>query len=487
MFWLRTAHWRPLCVALALLSGCDAPPPPEPIVNPPQPLAESPILDPVHLGEDRLRSPLLDGLHRQIENSETDETRSITEPLKQQLVTADEIMSEARTRNRTAIQQANRQVRMGAARQSPNFLLLTVDRMGIGDLGHSGQPHWKTPALDHWAASGLEFSHCYSGLTPANSLSAILTARFDPIAPNAKGKGLMPQVLWNAGYRTALIGKWSGEMSPASQGYETSSGWNAAAPEFPEWALLNEKPITLENNVGGKQDVTQSDFLISEVRSFLREARGGPNQFFLHISIRAFDDVAIRSLNVEGYASRIRLVDSFVGRTRDVLEEFGLANHTCVIFLALGGPHPELTELIRETQSAGDLSHSTQGFGEGNLRVPCFVSWPGQIAAGTVSPATIGPWDILPTLTQLAWVSRPIGRVDGHSLVDVLRHHQPLPERRIVWKSDDGNVLVARENRWKAVRREPNRFQLFDLSSDRAEEHDLSAENSAELQRLTQP
>ena len=193
------------------LLGCEEPPQPEPVVNPPVPVVEQPVLDPVHIGEDRLRSPLLEGLRQQIERTETAETSDALQPLTQQLETADAIMSDARQRNRSAIQQANRQVRMGAARQSPNFVLLTVDRMGVGDLGCYSQTRWNTPALDKLAASGLRFTQFYAGVNPAASKSMLLSAN---IATSAGRATLMPKVLWNAGYKTALIGEWSSDSSP---------------------------------------------------------------------------------------------------------------------------------------------------------------------------------------------------------------------------------------------------------------------------------
>ena len=98
------------------------------------------------------------------------------------------------------------------------------------------------------------------------------------------------------------------------------------------------------------------------------------------------------------------------------------------------------------------------------------------------------PWDILPTLAQLAWVSRPLGPVDGRSLVEVLRHDQPLKDRRIVWKSSaDGSVLAVREGPWKAVRTASANFQLFNLNADRAEQQDVAAEHDDVLQTLTKP
>lgn len=486
----RTVNGLFAAIVVAFVLGCEvAPPPVEPereqVANPPQQPAEPAGLDPVHLGEDRLRSPLLESLRQQIENSETGETREVTEPLAKQLDSADVILAEARDRNRAAIQQANRQVRLGAARLSPNFVLITVDRMGVGDLGCYGQSRWETSALDKLAADGMRFTQCYSGLNPSSSQASLLTGQFF-VAPSSRASASLSKVLWNAGYKTALIGEWSDELPPAAQGYEESSGWNVTPPEFPEWALLNGKRITLENNAGGQRQASSIDFLVSEVRSFLRESRGRPNQFFLHVSLRLFGDVADRSWNAEEYQACIQRADTAAGRIFDAVDEFGLSNRTCLVFLATAGPHTAMSNLIRELQSTAEFSHNTDGLREGNLRVPFLVRWPGQISAGSVSESTIGLWDVLPTLAQLAAVSRPFGRVDGQSLVEVLRHNQPLKERRIVWRtSTDGSVLAVREGNWKAVRGEAANFQLFDLATDRNEARDVAAEHADVLQRLT--
>jgi arylsulfatase A-like enzyme len=138
-----------------------------------------------------------------------------------------------------------------------------------------------------------------------------------------------------------------------------------------------------------------------------------------------------------------------------------------------------------ENHSTGEFSHAVDGLHEGNLRVPFLVRWPGNVASGTTSDEAIGLWDILPTLTQLAAVSRSIGSVDGRSLADVWQKQQKLKGRLFQWKSDNSQVLVSRENHWKAVLGASKRYQLFDLSSDAAEERDVSAEHTDVLQRLT--
>jgi arylsulfatase A len=110
------------------------------------------------------------------------------------------------------------------AAPKPNVVIILCDDLGYGDLGCYGSPVIRTPNLDRMAAEGMRFTDFYSAsevCTP--SRAALLTGRY-PIRsgmcspqrvlfPNSKG-GLPPgeitiaELLRNAGYATAHIGKW---------------------------------------------------------------------------------------------------------------------------------------------------------------------------------------------------------------------------------------------------------------------------------------
>src|SRR5262245_12011581 len=99
----------------------------------------------------------------------------------------------------------------------PNIILIQADDLGYGDLSAFGQKHYETPSLDRLAREGMRFRNYYAGTTVcAPSRSALMTGQHTGhtwIRGNAK-LGLRPEdvtvaeALHDAGYRTALVGKW---------------------------------------------------------------------------------------------------------------------------------------------------------------------------------------------------------------------------------------------------------------------------------------
>ena len=110
----------------------------------------------------------------------------------------------------------------------PNIILIVADDLGYGDLGSYGQTIIQTPNLDRLAAEGLRFTQFYAGSTVcAPSRSVLMTGRHTGhtrVRGNAgagnyasqtltSGDTTVARVLKDAGYTTALIGKWGlGEM-----------------------------------------------------------------------------------------------------------------------------------------------------------------------------------------------------------------------------------------------------------------------------------
>ena len=102
-------------------------------------------------------------------------------------------------------------------RAAPNVLLIQADDLGYGDLSAYGQARFQTPSLDRLAREGIRFTQYYAGSTVcAPSRAALMTGLHTGHAW-IRGNGeiaLRPrgrhdrEVLRDAGYRTAVIGKW---------------------------------------------------------------------------------------------------------------------------------------------------------------------------------------------------------------------------------------------------------------------------------------
>lgn len=497
MLWQLAANAirRSLYIALVVSAGChqgELPEQPQPVDAAQQ---DDDITDeliipgngPIRRTDEPLKTPLLERLKQQIEQTPASaETDGVVRQLSEQLSDVDVLYSAAKRKNRSAIQQANRQVRIGAAKQSPNLLLISVDRMGIGDLGCYGQTFWQTPRLDEFAQSGVRFTNFYAGsCDSAVGRQCLLTGRLAVSSHSSQKTNPLPRVLWNAGYKTALIGNWSAETSLKNEGYEDWSGWSSATNEYPEWAEINGRRITLEDNMSGGRKVLKSDFLLSEIRSFLRDGQQRGHQTFLHVALNLFADADVRTTSRTDYEQKIRSADELVGHVLDILHELGLASHTCVCFTADAGPHPALSSVIRETRSAGEFRFSDHGLHEGNLRVPCIVRWPREISAASVSDAVTGTWDVLPTFATLAWVTRPVTRIDGQTLTSLWRQKLPIPNRRLTWRSAfGGHGLAVRDGHWKALRPVDSSEELFNLNDVPVEQSNLAAAQPEILKRL---
>jgi arylsulfatase len=94
----------------------------------------------------------------------------------------------------------------------------------------------------------------------------------------------------------------------------------------------------------------------------------------------------------------------------DLLAELGIEGETIVVFAGDNGPE----EVLLWRGSPGPWEGSYFAGGEGNLRTPCIVRWPGRIRAGEASNDIMHVTDWFPTLTVAAGVSTPTDRViDG--------------------------------------------------------------------------
>src|SRR5436190_10525626 len=118
----------------------------------------------------------------------------------------------------------------------PNIILIQADDLGYGDLSAYGQANFQTPSLDRLAADGIRFTHYYAGSTVcAPSRTALMTGLHTGHAW-IRGNGEFPlreedttvaMALREAGYRTAVVGKW-GLGKPGTGGDPNKKGFDYA-------------------------------------------------------------------------------------------------------------------------------------------------------------------------------------------------------------------------------------------------------------------
>ena len=193
------------------------------------------------------------------------------------------------------------------------------------------------------------------------------------------------------------------------------------------------------------------------------------------------------------YAAMVSRMDRDVGHLLAQLQQLGLADNTLVIFTSDNGPsYTGGTDSAFFESAAGRRGLKGQLY-EGGIRVPLIVSWPGKLRQGAISAALTGNWDLFPTIAAFAGLepgALPRG-LDGIDLSAQLLRDDPLAARdALYWEyADGGGWQAARIGTYKGVRRNakktPERpLEVYDLSNDPGEKHDIAAQHPELVQRL---
>ena len=409
----------------------------------------------------------------------------------------------------------------------PNILLIQADDLGYGDLGVYGQAMFQTPNVDRLGKNGLRFISYYAGSTVcAPSRAALMTGLHTGhgwIRGNLAGNSLRDQdrtiasVLKDAGYRTALIGKWGlGESEspgrPDRKGFEYSFGYLSqthAHRQFTDHLYRNGQRVDVSPN-----DYS-NDLFTRETVSFIEKNDNRPFFIYLnytvpHAELRVPDDSmapfkghfpekpfvnAAADAKLTGpdepslgyrsqptphaaFAAMITRMDRDVGRILDLLRERGLDQRTLVLFTSDNGPHQEGGGDPGFFKSSGGLRGIKRDMYEGGIRVPMIASWPGTIAAGSVTTYAAAHWDLFPTFAELAGVPVPSG-LDGTSILPVLRGQTQRPHEFMYWEFHErGFQQAVRMGNWKAVRLAKDKpLELYNLADDPTEYTDVAAKH----------
>lgn len=402
----------------------------------------------------------------------------------------------------------------------PNFVIVFLDDVGYGDLVSYGSTRNSTPRLDRMAREGTRFTSFYAQTVCGPSRGALMTGRY----PGRVGSGwavrpdevTVAEVLRDAGYRTAAVGKW--DMSrrkpldgllPNDQGFEYFYGTLGANDNGTVTLWRDRKELETTSDMG-----SLTKLYTDEALAFLeRQSPESPFLLYLahtmlHVVIGASEEF-IGTTDGDLYGDTLAEVDHHTGRVLDALERLGLSDNTYVLFTSDNGPwnQPEREKRYFEshgghlaTGDSGGLRGAKGTSWEGGVRVPAIAWAPGSVPAGRESDAIVSTLDVLPTFAKLAGASLPPDRhLDGVDQTDLLVGRSESGARDIFHYFVRMELQAVRKGRWKlAMPRE--RFhsyapdvrpvdspQLYDLQADVAETTDLSAENPeavAELRAL---
>ena len=429
-------------------------------------------------------------------------------------------------------------------KERPNVIWIMADDLGYGELGCYGQQVIQTPHLDQMAREGLRFTQFYAGATVcAPSRSVVMTGKHHGrtrVRGNAGRRNPQAQALrendrtvakalQDAGYMTALIGKWGlGDVGDAQSGLPRRQGFDHffgylnqqhAHNHFPDFLWRNEEQIRLPNRVTPVGEVGggyatdallyADDLFADEALKFVANHQTQPFFLYWNMVIPHANNERTRSLGNgahvpdfgiyaledwpdpdKGQAAMVTRIDSYVGRMLRQLDQLGLSERTLVIFTSDNGPHDESNHDLSRFQPSGPLRGIKRSLTDGGIRVPTLARWPSRIEPGTETGHVAYFGDLFATAAELADASLPED-LDSISFLPTLlgKPDEQQKHEFLYWEFHERGFQQATlyQGRWKGIRQvvPPGPLELYDLRSDMGEQTDVSDDHPDLVKRLT--
>ena len=375
----------------------------------------------------------------------------------------------------------------------PNIIFILANDYGIGGVGCYGSDKYKTPNLDALAQTGIRFESCYAMPLCAPTRAACMTGRYGfrtGVTGNSTGAKAHPdkevciaKVLKEAGYATAVAGKWrqlsyfTTKEDGQRWGFDEFLIWGVGTKGERYWDPAYNHNGRMLSKVEGKYG---PDLLHEFVVDFIRRHRDGP--FFvyypmplIHAPILRTPDSPPGSANL--YADNIAYMDKLVGKLVAELDGMGLREKTLIVFVGDNGCTPQASG-AKGDRSGGTLQgRAIKGakgaMTEGGSRVPLIVNWKGTTPAGQVSKNLVDVSDFYPTFADLAGAQLPAGvKIDGHSLAPQVTGRRGKPREWVFVMLDQ--KWYIRDARWKL----DDKGQLFDMKDAPFQEVLIQADNA---------
>lgn len=448
---------------------------------------------------------------------------------------------------------------LALGQQKPNVIYIYADDLGYGELGVYGQTKIKTPFLDAMAKEGIRFTQHYTSapvcaparcmlMTGVHAGHSYIRGNYElgGFADNKEG-GQMPlpentftiaKLMKNAGYQTALVGKWGLGMSnstgnPNQQGFDYAYGFldqKQAHNLYPTHLWENGKWDTLRNSYqlvheyqNKKIALDSIDFekfkgkdyaatkMMEKALGFIEKNKAKPFFLYLplplpHLSLQAPEEEikayqgkfeeTIYTGQKGGYvptkypratyAAMISYLDKQVGRVMATLKKLQIDENTLVIFSSDNGATFDVGGVDTEFfNSVGGLRGRKQDLYEGGIREPMIARWPAKIKAGRLSNHPSAQFDVMATLGELTGQKIPV-HTDGISFLPTLlgQKQKTHPFLYFEFPEKSGQVAVRIGN-FKGVKSQLKKnkqapWELFDLANDPSESHDI-AKNHPEI------
>jgi len=395
---------------------------------------------------------------------------------------------------------------------APNIVVFLSDDMHWHHPGFNGGLA-DTPNLDRLAKQGTHLTQFYVNSVCSPTRASFLTGRYpfrNGMEERSHGNDLagmlldertLGQALGDAGYYTAIIGKWHlgnwyKHHLPMQRGFDYQYGlygaligyYGKARERFYDWHR-NEQTI--------KPDGYSTDLIGQECVSLIKQhdvkkplfmyvpfnAIHGPyepppeteKKYLKRIQGKSPDNPYSGFKGIDAIKfSMLESLDAAVGRTIAALDEKGMLDNTLVIFFNDNGG------VRTNPPYRGGKSQNY----EGGVRVPCIIWWPGKVPANNKVNELVHVTDLYPTLINIAGGSLDqVLPIDGLDVWDVITRGAPSARTEVVYSLQDGfgdtGAAAIRMGEYKMVGNE-----LFNIEKDPYETTDLTNSHPKVFQSL---
>jgi arylsulfatase len=409
----------------------------------------------------------------------------------------------------------------------PNIVFILLDNVGWGDLGVYGGMT-PTPRIGKLANEGIRFNSYYVEAQCTPTRSAIMTGRYSVRSgtyrvpfPGEGASGLapweytLPHLLSEAGYATALYGKWHlGEVPgrlPSDMGFDEwwgiKNSWDEAG--YTSYSLFKESgmeaPMIWEGKKGkpskpvmpldlAVRGIVDEKYLIPKTIDFIKRKAAAKKPFFVYLGYSEIHPPVVVNPSFAGksvdrggiYSDLLGEMDVRIGQILDAIGEAGIDDNTLVVVSSdnasggvFGGVGGGSNGPFRGNFMTPPL--------EGSIRTVAMVRWPEKVPAGVVTEQIMSAHDWLPTLAAIAGASnlmpkdRPIDGLDASAFL--LGKSDKTGRDTYMLFGADGELMSVRWRIYKGIFRyvegidkpivKPLFPMFYDLTSDPHEDWNL--------------
>ncbi len=378
-----------------------------------------------------------------------------------------------------------------------------VDDLGFETLGVNGGTSYRTPRLDALAESGMRFTQAHSTPLCTPSRVQLMTGKYN--FRNYIGFGLLDpaertfgHLLQEAGYRTAVVGKWqlygNETQRELAEGRGGSLPREAGFDEYALWQVAERGPryknpyVDVSGSPRAYPGAYGPDVFVEYIEEFLERNR--EREFFLYYPMVLTHDPFRPTPDDPDYAeldpqrvsdpayfgSYVAYMDKIVGRIVDALDRLELRDNTLLLFIGDNGSPRPVTSRMGDRVVQGSKSFTIQA----GTHVPMIANWPGVIEPGQINDNLVDFTDFLPSLMEVAGAELPADFVaDGTSYFPQLVGRPSTPRSWIFchyaprWGRNFETRRFVYDRRWKLY----DDGSFYDIASDPREERPVTDED----------